>query len=132
MSKQKILILCSLIILIPLGLGSKIYTGMGENWINNYLGGVIYEIFWCLFFFWFFPRKQNIILIPVLVLIITSLIEILQLWKNPFLETIRKFTIGKLLLGTTFSWWDFPHYLLGCVLGFIWLYLINNQFKISS
>lgn len=22
---------------------------------------------------------------------------------------------------STFSWWDFPHYVLGCILGWLWL-----------
>lgn len=30
-------------------------------------------------------------------------------------------TLGRTLIGTTFSLWDFPHYVLGCVLGWLWL-----------
>jgi uncharacterized protein DUF2809 len=37
------------------------------------------------------------------------------------LEEIRATLIGKWLLGSTFSWWDFPHYVLACILGWLWL-----------
>jgi hypothetical protein len=51
----------------------------------------------------------------------------LQLWHPPFLTAIRATFIGKLLLGTTFAWWDFPHYLLGCVLGWLWLQQLQRM-----
>ncbi|CCQ63282.1 hypothetical protein CWATWH0401_1935 [Crocosphaera watsonii WH 0401] len=39
---------------------------------------------------------------------------------------IRSHILGKLLLGTTFSWWDFPHYIIGCLLGWLWLKFIDK------
>jgi hypothetical protein len=29
--------------------------------------------------------------------------------------------LGKALLGTTFVWWDFPHYALGSFVGWLWI-----------
>jgi len=49
-----------------------------------------------------------------MVLGITCSIECLQLWHPLFLESIRSTFIGGTLIGTTFSWWDFPHYAIGC------------------
>ncbi|ODS34777.1 MAG: hypothetical protein SCARUB_00037 [Candidatus Scalindua rubra] len=46
------------------------------------------------------------------VLGITCFLEFLQLWHPPFLESIRSTFIGSVLIGTTFTWWDFPHYAL--------------------
>lgn len=51
----------------------------------------------------------------------TCILEFLQLWHPPFLELIRSYLIGRLLIGTSFSWWDFPHYLVGCLIGWWWL-----------
>lgn len=125
--KQKVfLISVSILIVIPLGLFSKFYQGLAQEWVNNYSGGIWYEIFWCLLAFYFVKDQKYLKLIPIYVFIITCILEILQLLHPPILELFRSYLIGKLLLGTTFSWWDFPHYLIGCFLGYLWLRKIAN------
>jgi Protein of unknown function (DUF2809) len=114
-------IIISILIVVPMGLLSKFYSGPAHQWFNDYGGDILYEIFWCLFAFWFFRSRRAIIQIPIWVFVITCILEFLQLWHPPLLNQIRATLIGKLLLGTTFVWWDFPHYLLGCVLGWLWL-----------
>ncbi len=49
MSKIRFFITLSLLILIPLGIWSKFYTGFGHQWLNNYAGDILYNIFWSLF-----------------------------------------------------------------------------------
>lgn len=119
--KQRLLIIISIIIVVPLGLYSKYYQGLGSEWVNNYGAAIWYEVFWCLFAFYFFYQEKFISLIPIYVFILTCFIEILQLWNLPLLALIRSHVLGKLLLGKTFSWWDFPHYVLGCLLAWFWL-----------
>ncbi|MDJ0712677.1 MAG: DUF2809 domain-containing protein [Prochloraceae cyanobacterium] len=111
----------SLIVIIPVGLWSKVYTGPGAWWVNDYAGDICYEIFWCLFIFFFIPKKKAISSIPLWVFGFTCLVEILQLSQGTILQEIRSFTIGRLILGTTFSWWDFPHYAIGSLIGWLWL-----------
>ncbi len=118
---QTIYIVLSMLIVVPMGFFFKYYTGPGYKWFNDYGGDILYEIFWCLFGFWFFRSRAAVIQIPIWVFVITCIIEFLQLWRLPLLDEIRATFIGKLLLGTTFVWWDFPHYLLGCILGWLWL-----------
>ncbi len=60
--------------------------------------------------------KKAVWQIPMWVFAITCGLEFLQLWHPPILEQIRSTFIGRASLGTTFSWWDEPHYVLGCVL----------------
>lgn len=117
----QIFIFISLLIIIPLGLGSKVYTGLGQGWVNDYAGDILYEIAWCLFFFWFSPSKKPTVLIPLWVFIVTCIIEICQLWFGLVPNAIRSSIIWKLLLGSAFSWWDFPHYALGSLIGWFWL-----------
>ncbi|MGB3205683.1 MAG: DUF2809 domain-containing protein, partial [Crinalium sp.] len=112
--------LASLLIILPLGLGSKLYSGTGQQWFNNYAGDVLYEIFWCLFLSLFIANRKMLNNIPLGVFIITCIIEFLQLWHPPWLQMLRSQFLVKLLLGTTFSWWDFPHYFLGSVIGWLW------------
>jgi hypothetical protein len=123
---QSKLINLSLLIVVAMGFLFKYYPGLGHQWLNNYGAAVFYEIFWCLFAFWFFRSKTAIKQIPIWVFIITCIIEFLQLWHPPLLNQVRATFIGKLLLGTTFAWWDFPHYALGCILGWLWLKKLQN------
>lgn len=118
---QRFLIFLSTILVTIVGLWSKFYTGPAREWLNNSLGGTLYEILWCLFFFWFFPRKNAIAPISISVFIVTCALEVLQLWKTPFLDALRSNIVGRLLLGTTFVWSDFFYYAIGCLIGWIWL-----------
>ena len=119
--KQTKLIIIYILIVIAMGFFFKYYSGIGHQWLNNYGAAIFYELFWCLFAFGFFISKKAVIQIPIWVFILTCIIEFLQLWHPPLLEAIRATLIGKLLLGTTFAWWDFPHYLLGSIFGWLWL-----------
>jgi hypothetical protein len=65
------------------------------------------------------PRKALVTKIPLWVFIGTSLLEIFQLWHPWILEKIRSYFLGRTLVGTSFAWWDFPHYAMGCVLGWV-------------
>lgn len=111
----------SLLIVTPLGFLSKFYRGPAHWWFNDYGGAILYEIFWCLFFFLFFPNRKAVRQIPIWVFVTTCILEFLQLWHPPFLEQIRATFWGKMFLGTTFVWWDFPHYVIGCIFGWVWL-----------
>jgi hypothetical protein len=82
---------------------------------------MLYEIFWCLLLFFCWPRREYAGKIAVSVLVVTSVLEVLQLWHPGALEQIRATFLGRTLLVTTFSWWDFPHYILGCGLGWCWM-----------
>lgn len=124
---QDLYIIISLLIVTGIGFLFKYYTGFAHKWFNNYGAAVFYEIFWCLFAFLFFRSPKAIIQIPLWVFIITCILEFLQLWHPPFLEQIRATLVGKLLLGTTFAWWDFPHYAVGCFLGWLWLRQLQGK-----
>jgi Protein of unknown function (DUF2809) len=118
---QTLFIILSLLIVVVMGFFFKYYTGPAYRWFNDYGAAVFYEIFWCLFTFFFVRSRTAVIQIPLWVFVITCILELLQLWHLQLLEEIRTTLIGKWLLGTTFAWWDFPHYALGCVLGWLWL-----------
>lgn len=118
---HRLWIVLSLMAIIPIGLYSKFYRGWGQDWVNNSSGGIFYEIFWCLLFFFFFPAVQNVKRIPLGVFIATCTLEFLQLWHPPFLENLRSPLLGRLILGTTFAWSDFIYYVLGSLLGWLWL-----------
>ena len=109
-----------LLVAAAAGLWSKFYQGPADEWVNNSLGGVFYELFWCLLAFLCFPRTSPG-RIAGMVLVVTCLLEFLQLWHPPFLEWLRSGFLGQAILGTSFAWSDFPYYLAGCAIGWYWM-----------
>ena len=140
LSTRRITILLSLLIITPLGLLSKAYSGVGQEWVRDYSGDVLYEVFWCLVIFWFIrPARDTIALrkttmkIALWVFAITCVIEVSQLWFHLVPELIRNSFIWRMILGAGFAWWDFPHYALGSLLGFWLIYQIGSKsFTISN
>ena len=120
--------LISMLIIVPLGLYSKFYSGQAENWVNNSLGGVLYVIFWCLFAFLFLSNIKPW-RIAAVVFAVTCFLEFLQLWHPPLLEFIRSHFIGRTILGTSFTWTDFPYYLVGCGIGWLWMKSLQKHSK---
>ena len=110
----------SLLVITALGFASKFYSGPRAWWFNNYLAGLLYEVFWCLIGIVFCPRAKPH-WIALWVFGITCFLEALQLWHPQFLELIRSTFIGAALIGTTFSWWDFFYYVIGSAIGWFWI-----------
>ena len=122
--RQKIIL--SLMILVPLGFATKFYSGPAWFWVQNSLSGVFYEIFWCLVVC-FFLMKATAWKIGLWVFIGTSALEFLQLIHPKELEAIRSHFIGRTLIGTRFTWLDFPYYLIGCLIGWFWITQIRKR-----
>lgn len=112
----RIPLLLAMAVIVPLGFATKLVGPLWDNWFQYYAGGVLYVIFWILALVSIRPR-----LAPAraagIVLAITCALEVMQLWHPPPLEAVRSTFLGRALIGTSFSWWDFPHYALGALLG---------------
>ncbi len=122
----RLALLISIVVLVPLGLMVKFYRGPGQAWLNNSFGGVPYEIFWILLFVFISPQISPT-KASVGVCIATCLLEFLQLWQPSFLQAIRATLIGRLVLGNTFQWSDFPYYFIGSFFGWAWVRVIQHQ-----
>ena len=116
----KRVLLVSLLIVIPVGFYSKFYNGTAYNWVNNSLGGVFYEIFWCLVLALFFKQLKPLN-IALIVLSLTCILEFMQLWHPPLLELLRGNFIGVTILGNSFTWSDLPYYFVGSLAGYYWI-----------
>ena len=125
--KKQLNIIISLLIVIGMGFFFKFYNGFGRQWFNNSVAAIFYEVFWCLFVYLFLKGRRAISQIPVGVFIITCILEFLQLWHPPLLQQMRSTLVGRLILGTTFSWWDFFYYTVGCILGWFWLKQLDKN-----
>jgi len=120
------LVIIALLILTPIGFYSKFYSGPFHYWANNSLGGVFYEMFWCLVMALIFNRLKPF-QIACIVLFATCFLEFLQLWHPPLLELLRSNFIGVTIFGNVFTWSDFPYYFIGSALGFILLKTVLCQ-----
>ncbi|MCD4730999.1 MAG: DUF2809 domain-containing protein [Bacteroidales bacterium] len=118
MAKQRLITVLILIVIVPLGFITKFYSGPAEDWINNSVGGLLYEVFWCLVIAFIFTKIKPI-KIAIWVFIITCMLEFLQLWHPVFLEVVRNNFIGRIILGNSFNWMDFPYYFAGSILGYL-------------
>ncbi|MBN2519435.1 MAG: DUF2809 domain-containing protein [Bacteroidales bacterium] len=122
--KNNITTLILIIIIVPIGFYSKFYSGPCKLWINNSLSGVFYELFWCLLIFLFIKKPFQI---AILVFLVTCSLEFLQLWHPVFLEKVRSYFIGKILLGNSFVWTDFIYYFFGCFIAYWIMTLVKGR-----
>lgn len=111
-------LITGLLILIPIGLVTKMYTGPGSGWVYAHAGGVFYEIFWIFLALVIWPHRSESA-VAGWVFFATCLLETLQLWHPAPLEAIRGTFPGHAIFGSTFSWWDFAHYAVGCVIAVV-------------
>jgi hypothetical protein len=124
-SRTRIWTIVSLLIIVPVGFYAKFYTGPAANWVNNSLSGLFYVIFWCLLIFLMVAHKPGVIALAVL--LVTCTLEFAQLWHLPVLEFARSNFFGRTLLGTYFTWSDFPYYFLGCGIGWLWMRFLHTS-----
>ena len=115
----------ALAVIVPLGVYTKFYRGPGALWVNDPLGSILYEIAWCLVAA-LAVRRGCPALIAVVVFAGACILEVFQLWHPPFLEWLRSFFLGRLVLGTDFVWSDFAWYAVGSAAGYALLTLLLN------
>jgi Protein of unknown function (DUF2809) len=117
----------SMIVIVPIGYLVR-FHGVFPGWLNDALGGVAYEIFWILLVGFLFP-KLSIVRVALGVCLATCAIEVLQLWTPDWLQALRRTLPGRLVLGNTFTWADFPVYGVGSLAGWGWVRSIQGLFK---
>jgi hypothetical protein len=122
-------VIFALLAVTPTGFLFKFYSGPAQWWFNDYGAGLLYEVFWILVIFFVFPRQALANIIPVWVFIVTCALEFVQLWHAQILETVRSYFLGRALIGTSFSWWDFPHYAVGSLAGWLLICQIIRRSK---
>src|SRR6056297_1578189 len=115
-----------IIVVGALGIGAKLLPFAEGTWISHNLSGLFYVTELCLILYLIFPDHSSVVL-ALAAFLITSLLEILQLWNPDFLEWVRSSFVGRSILGSTFSWLDYPYYLGGAILGVILLNLVRRK-----
>jgi hypothetical protein len=124
-SRRRWIVCATLPLVLIMGFGCKAYSGAGRDWVNNWgPASVAYEWLLMLLLFAVVPGRKFIRRIAVTVFVATCVIEFLQLYQPAWLQAVRATWLGRMILGTTFNWWDFPAYLMGCVSGVLLLHAV--------
>ncbi|MDX2241883.1 MAG: DUF2809 domain-containing protein [Leptolyngbyaceae cyanobacterium bins.302] len=124
LTRYRLALLISILIIVPAG---YLIRFAGNEWWHDFLGSVTYEIFWVLLVALFLPRVA-LWKVAIAVLLTTCLIEFLQLWQNPAYLALKATFIGRLVLGNTFLWADFPSYFVGTFVGWLWARSLQQRF----
>lgn len=103
------------LVTIPLGLGSRRYAEALPRFVADYAGDALYAtlVFFLLLFVW--PRARGVWL-GVVAFGVSALVEGSQALHVGLLDDVRATRAGRLVLGTTFVWSDFPCYAAGALL----------------
>lgn len=97
------------------------------DWWRQHGGGIPYVVFWISFLFLFCPRRRCVLPVSVTATLATSLLEFLQLWQPHWLMQFRATKFGAALLGSGFTWADFPPYFMGGAIGYLLLILVTPR-----
>jgi Protein of unknown function (DUF2809) len=117
----RVSLLLSILVIIPLGYFVRFSSN--TYWSSTF-GAIAYQMLWITLVQLIVP-KASPKWTAIGVFIFACAIEFLQLWQSPWLQAIRATLPGRLLLGNTFLWDDFPPYFLGCFLGWIAIKLLR-------
>ena len=114
-----------MLILIALGLPSRLSIPNLPHWYVAYTG----DFLWAMLVFFFFClifnlKNKNTFILTIAT---TYLIEFTQLFRPAWLETLRSYKIIALIIGYTFVWSDIIAYSLGISLAAIINHIIISK-----
>jgi hypothetical protein len=101
---------------VGLGLGSRRFAGHLPGFVASYAGDTLWALAAFLSIGLFLPRTSTG-RVALLALSFSILIEISQLYHAPWIDAIRRTTLGGLILGYDFVWSDLACYAVGVGLG---------------
>ena len=105
-------ILVVLLVITPLGLATKCYSGAGQQWVHDYAGDILYTMFWYFLCILMFPQTRPAFM-SLLVFFFSVFVELSQLSDATQLLWLRQFFVGRTLVGVSFSFTDIGYYYLG-------------------
>jgi hypothetical protein len=98
------------------------------EWFRNIWGNVAYETLWVSFFLLLLPRVKPKAM-AITVCLVTFGLEFLQLYQAPWIQALRKTLPGRLILGNGFTWEDFPCYVVGSAIAYLWTNWLRSRLK---
>jgi hypothetical protein len=110
-----------------LGIGSGRYAHVLPGFIAAFAGDTLWAFMACLCIGSVLPR-QSTWTVATLAMAFSITVELSQLYDAPWIDAMRKTTIGGLILGFGFLWSDLTCYSVGVGIGVIleWIVLVDH------
>ena len=109
--RRRIPFLCALLVLCAAGLLARRQNGVDPNFFTAYFPDAAWTMAVYCGFGLLFCRDARLHFPAALG--VSFAVELSQLWRPPFLETLRATTLGGLVLGYGFLWSDLVCYTVG-------------------
>ncbi len=129
MRRNRKIYLGLIIITIILGLLSR--TSLTPELIYPYIGDFFYSLMFFFIVGFLFPNMKTL-KTALISISICYLIELLQLYQADWINTIRSYKLGGLILGFGFLWSDIISYTLGGLLGFMLEKTYHSRIELSK
>jgi hypothetical protein len=124
--KHRLIYFILIIVTIIIGLLSRHYTV-----IPLFIGDVLWALM-IYFIMRFLFIKAGIARIIIYSLLFCYAIEFSQLYKAPWIDSLRHTLFGRLVLGDTFLWGDLLSYTGGIAIGVLINLLINKKARLRK
>lgn len=118
MKRNRIWLVIGLVVVIVLGLASRKFPWLFPVFLGKYPG----DSLWALMVFLgcgFLKPRASTLNIAALAFAISCLVEFSQCYQAPWINAIRSTTLGHLVLGSTFTWFDIVAYAVGVLVGIL-------------
>ena len=115
MSRRRLVWLLALGVIVVLGLGSRRFATELPEFAARYAGDTLYACAMFALVALIFPRWTTARL-ALVALAACVIVEISQLYRAPWIDSIRAMRIGGWILGFGFLWSDIVCYLVGVVI----------------
>ena len=112
---RRFCLLASMLITVGLGICSRKIPSLFPAFFGKYPGDAL----WAQVVYYSVALvlpSASVVRISLLALLIAHIVEFSQLYHSPMIDHIRKTTVGHLLFGSSFSWYDLLAYAVGIAL----------------
>ena len=116
-TRRRLAFLVVAVLLVPIGLAVRRH----DDFPGNLPSSTLYEWLLMCLVLAFRPHRRFVWPTAALVAGVTIALEFAQLWQPAWLQAVRSTFLGRMALGTSFSWADLPPYPLACAAGAILL-----------
>lgn len=114
------------LIVIGLGLASRMYGRYLPSWIASYAGDTLWALLVFLMIGFLLPKYKTH-KVAFFALAFSFFIEATQLYHAPWIDSIRQYRLAALILGYDFLWSDLLCYSIGIAVGvFVEIKLQSN------
>ncbi len=124
-TRNRIVYLLLMFIVIGLGLASRRYPEILPNLITIYGGDTLWALLVFLLIGFVFPTLSPL-KVAVIALLFSFTIELSQLYQAAWINDIRQYRLAALILGRGFLWTDLVCYSVGIVTGMIVEMIMND------